>query len=257
MGWKKYLIIIPGLALIWGVIFVSTMPLRFLLDQINLPPQISVSNLSGTLWSGRTELTWQGGGIADNLAILRMPTIFIWKWCPEHGVLAMCITLDNPHLKVDTNVSYSLFGNSVTISDAVLRSEVVAYQFAVRGFDISLSGEGEVRLQPLEVSLAAPTVEKLDATAKLMNLRSDPIEIGDYDLQSSFAEGNLATRFEGGTDDFNVTGDVNVDFKKRAFQYDAELRSANEGLINLLKSHAQKSDRGRVTFSGTAPLRLP
>ena len=251
MAWKSYTIIGFLLLVIWGVIFISTMPMRFLADKIQVPPQINVNAISGTLWSGRTEII-----LRNKLPIIGAPTVLIWKWCPFKSLLTFCLAIDNPDLKGNAHLSYSPINKHLNINDTVLNFVVNKYKFSVKGFPVFLEGIGQINLQALELPIDSPSPfpEQVSADGKLTGVKSGDIQIGDYVWQSGYKGKVLEVDFNGGTSEFNVKGKLALDFDKNNYRYYADLKSESQILFNVLKPYAQQSGKGKITFSNAGRL---
>ena len=252
-AWKKYIILALLLLLIGAVILVSAMPMRVLFDRIELPSTIKVNAVSGTLWSGATEVEWSGRE-RSQLPIITLVTRFNWIWCPLYGLLTMCVDLDNPELTGKMNVTYKLFGNQIRVYDAALEIDINQYQFVVKEFTVSLSGNGQINLQTLEISLETGILSQLSADGNITGLRNGETFIGDYKITSALQDSGFVTDFKGGTDDFSVQGQTTIDFAQNQYRYYADLRSESKFLLNLLQPLAQSSGKGRITFSNAGRL---
>ena len=251
----KYTLVGALLLLIWGLIFVSTMPIRFVLDKVQVPSQVQLSAVSGTVWSGRAQVSWLGKVPAE-LPITELNADVSWRWCPLDKPLGLCLELDNPRLKGDFLVFYALARGTVGVENAHFEVRIDRYLLNYQGFEFPLSGIGLIHVNDLEFLMNKPVPEALEAQGELKDVRNDDAALGDYEWKVTLGQDMFKTDFSGGTDDFAVKGRWELDVKKSKYRYYVDLKSGSAELLQLLSSYAQASEKGKVTFYGIGALRL-
>lgn len=256
-AWLKRLsYILALLAALGGTIFI-TMPAQFIAVQFGLPESVRIGHLSGTVWEGSAADVAYLGPIGK-LAAKDKKMDLVWQWCPgwRQGLAAACLSVDSPLLKGKGTLSYSIFGDAVTMSDARFLARIPAYPVVVESFRSNLGGEGEVNIESLSLDFQdARLVTGLQASGEVNNLRAAGVSLGNYLWRAETgSDSSLASEFSGGNDKFKIKGRASLQLDERSYRYTAEMRSDDRGLIDLLKGKARKAEARKLIFSGDGKL---
>lgn len=251
---KKFLLILLAL-LVWAVVFVSTMPLQFAVDKVQLPENLQLSHLRGSVWSGGAHVVYKQGSV--KVLPKTIPIDFVWRWCPrwENGLLAVCTEINNPDFKVQGIISYSPWSNRLLLRDTDLSFALAYLNLSIPVMNKMVKPKADARLSIQELwidPMRGPSHGSM--TGALQELELGFINLGDYALRSELENKRLVIHYAGQTDDFALNGDVRADFASRQYEYDADLLVDNAGYFDLLKSYAKSSQGKKLVFAGDGKL---
>ncbi len=243
------------LLVLGGGIFLSTMPISFVLDKVQLPKELEVNSVTGSIWSGQMQAVWRSKPPV-NIPGLNKPLEVLWKWCPSIQPIRMCIAVDSSEVEGDGYFIYALTSRTIAITDTVLRIHLEDYPFRYKRSLISISGNGEFSVHDFSHKLGQPLPDNFTAGGTITSLTNNDIEVGNYKVNLALQDRQLDVNTTGGTDIFSVEGKLEVDLGDRRprYRYFADLSSDNKILIAALKAYAQNSGKGKVTFSGSGVM---
>lgn len=249
--------VLPVLVLLvsGGVIFLSTMPLNFVLDKVTLPEKIKINSVTGSVWSGQMQAIWQGQTLKE-IPWLNQPFTVMWQWCPGSQPLRMCITLDSHEIKASGHVFYAVTSHAVALTDTVLRIQLQDYAFRFKTLSMSVSGDGRFNVDNLLHELGQPLPDTFGVNGTIMSLSHDDILLGDYQLTARLVAKQLDVDIKGGTEIFSMQGKAELDLEgpRLRYSYSADLSSENKIFLAALAAYAQDSGAGKITFTGRGTL---
>ena len=177
---KKVLFILL-LMLVWAAIFVSAMPLQFALDKIELPDNVQLSHLRGSVWSGGAHIVYK----QQNMVVLprTIPVDFAWHWCPgwKNGLLVVCMKADNPDFSINGSASYSPWQNRLLIQNTDLDLALAWLDLSVpiMGKPVKPQAQAHLNIETLSIDPSSG-IDHGTISGVLQELELGFITLGDY-----------------------------------------------------------------------------
>lgn len=243
------------LLLVWALIFVSTMPMQFALDKIQLPQNMQISHLRGSIWSGGAHINYQ-----QNMSEFLPATIaadFAWQLCPgwQRGLLVVCMEVNNPDFNIAGMLAYRPWHNRLLLRDTAVDFSLAYFNIKIPIMNQTIEPQANVRISIKELWIDPLTgASRGDATGLVQKLDIGFIELGDYSLRANLDNKTMRTDYAGQTEDFKLGGSVSINFATRQYDYNADILLDNIGFFEILRSYAQSVQGKKLTFTGAGVL---
>ena len=250
--WKGMLGI--ALLLLIGAIFISTVPLQFVLNKVDMPDTIEIQTLTGSVWSGQAHVFLKDKRYAAH--DLNKFDLF-WEWCPSATLLRACAKVANTKIKGEGNVSYSALTQALFFENIVVDANIQNYPYNYKGFPMSISGEGRLMFDDFSMVIARPYETNAKGVGGISSLMNNDVSLGKYDLSVVYEKQQLKTLVSGGTGDIKVKGQGEVDVTPKGqskYRYFVDLNTGNAILLSILSTYGRLTRKNQITFSGSGYL---
>ena len=234
-----------------GVIFVSNMPLGFVVNKTQLPEGIKIGDVRGSIWEGKSHLVWTEQTVSA--AGFGRGFDLIWNWCPSADLINACVRVESPGIKGHGELAYSILGGKLYFKKFSFSADVPEYQAKYKTNEILLSGRGQLSMDDFFLQPGSAFPQNLRGNGKISDLTAQGIEVGEYPFKLTLEGQVLKVPFGGGTQAIDINGNVEVDFtdsKKPRYYYIANLTSKNRLIVGTLAKYAQFVGEDKLTFSG-------
>ncbi len=236
--------------LVWGVIFVSTMPLQFVTEKLDSSHALVVNRLSGTIWKGSANFLFK-----DKISFV---ADLSWRWCPvwPQKFLAACLDLSTPDFNFAGTLGYTPFGGEIFAIDSIGDFSLHLHTIGNTKLPGLVSGTGVVNIKRLELDAESMLPNYAEGKGELKNLVAMENPLGDFRFSSQTDDSGIVTVLcKGGGDDFNIDGSLLFNSAEKSYQIDAEIGTENPQFFSLLKPFGPATGGNRVKLSRRGKLR--
>lgn len=245
--------VVVGIALVlaMGTIFVSNMPLGFVVDKVRLPPGIQIESLHGSVWGGHSRLVWKDQ-IAAMVGLGRGFDLF-WKWCPAAELVNACVHIKSAEIKSSGEIAYSILSRKLSFKEVSVFADLQDYQLRFKTQELLVDGQGQFDIDDFFIQPDFTFPKDIKGQGKISNLAIQGIEAGEYQFELLPGEQGAKIPFQGGTQAIEVNGTLELQLQNPQmprYYYIANLTSKNNLILRTLSKYAQFTRKDTLTFSG-------
>ncbi len=237
------------LLLVWGIIFVSTMPLQFAAQKLDLSQALVINRLNGTIWKGSGSFVVKD----QNFSVANLS----WRWCPvwPERLLAACLDLSTSDFNFAGTLGYTLLRGEIFAIDSVGDFNLQLQTIGDTQLPGVVSGTGVVNIKQLELNAESLLPNYVEGKGELKNLIAAETALGDFQFNSQPSDdGTVTVLCKGGNETLSLDGSVFFNPAEKSYRLEAEVSSENSQLLSLLKPFGRSSGKNRVKLSKRGKL---
>ncbi len=235
--------------LVWGIIFVSTMPLQFAAQKLDLSQVLVINRLNGTIWNGSGSFVIKD----QDFSVANLS----WRWCPvwPERPLAACLDLSTSDFNFAGTLGYMPLGGEIFAIDSVGDFNLSLQTIGNTQLPGVLSGTGVVNIKLLELDAETLLPNYVEGKGELKNLVAMETALGDFQFSSQTGDDDIVTVLcKGGNETFSLDGNVFFNPAEKSYRIEAEVGSENSQLLSLLKPFGRPLGENRVKLSKRGKL---
>jgi len=256
MRWIAKILLFFVLLSLVALSLVATVPLRFALDNLPLPPlPVQINHVQGTVVDGRARLTMKNLALPPPIAAQLETLTIAWRWCPsfDTGLSAVC-------LETHTELVHGTFAVAVSpvaaeLHNVELQANLQQLPIPIANQSLNTSGRLQLSLLNIAVPYRSRLPSQVHGNVILEGLIVGIFNLGDFNIDlSSDENATLSAAVTGSGELVDVQGiaTLNQDYQ---YRYSVDIESGNTLVRNFLASRGQDNGRGgyRLAKTGTLP----
>ena len=229
---------------------IINLPANIIFNSINLPGNVKISNISGTIWTGKIQRLNISGINAGSVEWSLKPLRLLF------GSLSADVAIKNDHQYIKSKISYTLLGK-IVLEDTRLKIDLMSLQPLTYGMPFSYAGNLSGHL-PVSYFKKNEFIS-LNGKLSLKNLEMiSPQHQGfgnfDIDLRAE-KEGMSSAHVKDNSDEIGVLGKL-LFYKDGNLKLSAKLAAKQKGsrIDNMIAFLGNKDSDGNVQINNSLKL---